>query len=729
MTETMKQTRTVALRQGVAALLKSGILTLGVPFAVLRLLQLTHARSYSSIMSLLIHLVLGAVAASWLIALYQLAREVVHALRTPDSNPRASWSSSWAAGIVGLLLLAGSFSTQGSAPKTPTPVTATMHRQPTSRSASLLNFAPTVVTEELLGGLGVLLASGLLRRLKLLGHLRIATREVSSTVRRPGGDLEMFERSLESTDSERLIDWIEATNRVLGAVVVDGHQHDYPEVVLLRAGSDGIELLLGKPLTSPPIPFRATEGGWWWTLDPSITLSELTRLGDGAPRLVPWLLPIGDDGSSELLVALPPKQILGIVGPEEEVDGAIRSLLMSMRILPWCDELSVELLGVDPPALNQRSVHLQRSSLQTIASLQDRPPLPRRLMHERWRREPLVVVHQHALSEQSKQEVLRTNGQAGAVVAGMKGTMTLVVDGLRGELQPFGIPMDLHLINEDDGRFLERLLAAYAQPLEVVRFERASHYLATERHDCVIKILGRSIEIVGAQRIPDVGDLDRVHELVVFLALHEYLVTKTQLIDALYRDTQTEVATRRLENLIATARAMLGRDQNGIDRVQLSPDGYVVLDKRVGLDWYELEGLFTQAKQIDGARALDLLAGAIDQLDAHCVLGEPMHFPWFRAMRYDEYIKTCLIDACHHLATLAFACDDHTTAKRALTFGRAVEPSSEILARDQMVLASMQGAPAEIEQIYHELTMTLNDLAGAEPSVVTSRLYMSLRTM
>ncbi|HUY07458.1 MAG TPA: bacterial transcriptional activator domain-containing protein [Acidimicrobiales bacterium] len=713
------------LTRGLAALTKSALLVLGVPVAAIRLWQFSSIQSYSLHIGLIIDVVLGLVGVFWIFAVFQLSGEVLRTLRAPDTASRGSWSGSWAAGIVGLLLLAGGMSMHGSTPRSATAVVRTMHERTPHRANQLSQRDQNSIATKAALGLGALIGAALLGRTRQLGRLRLSLRAPGGAAEIPNDEVQSLVRELASVSNDRLVDWVEAVNRLLGGLFLTNPVHDAPEIALLRVAEEGIEILLRRPQPHPPAPFYSSEGGFWWHLERGLTLEALRSLGGQSARFLPPLIPVGSDGAGEILVAVNPGQVLGICGEEASVDAALEACLTAIRVLPWCDELSVEMVGVEPPPLDEQSVHMQRSNLETLLMLRDRPNTARSKLVGSWQREPIVIIGRNALNGTARHALIGVARRFGAIVAGIHGEITLTVTDDTAKLAPFGITLHLHQLHPLETSLVDRLLQTYTRALPVVSLT-ASERSLKRAVNIEITILGENVEISGAQRQPHIDDLPRIHELLVFLCLHGHEASTSQVRDEIFADFDDRSVARRIDNLLATTRATLGRSPTGDENIWLNEKGIITLDRSITLDWFELLDDITAARNVEGARAMELLDRSLRVIQPGKLLAEVTLYPWFQAMRYGEYIKAILVDACHHLITLAQDSNQPDTLRAALALGHEIEPGSEIIARDLMVVADQEGNGQAIETIFRDLQTTLEKLGGAEPSALTNRLFHSL---
>ena len=101
-------------------------------------------------------------------------------------------------------------------------------------------------------------------------------------------------------------------------------------------------------------------------------------------------------------------------------------------------------------------------------------------------------------------------------------------------------------------------------------------------------------------------------------------------------------------------------------------------------------------------------------------------WPWLVAEGIDSEIAATVVDAAHHLATLRLAAGDLAGAEEAIGRGRALEPASEILARDLMAVREAAGDTEGARAVLAELEVALLAIGGNEPSEATRQLADTL---
>jgi hypothetical protein len=101
-------------------------------------------------------------------------------------------------------------------------------------------------------------------------------------------------------------------------------------------------------------------------------------------------------------------------------------------------------------------------------------------------------------------------------------------------------------------------------------------------------------------------------------------------------------------------------------------------------------------------------------------------YDWMIAEGLDDDLRSEVIDALHHVASVAMAAGDQFLAEQTLEVGRRIEPASELLARDLLVLLSDAARHDEADARFAELERELAQLGGNEPSAVTRALWREL---
>jgi DNA-binding SARP family transcriptional activator len=580
-------------------------------------------------------------------------------------------------------------------------------------------------------GLGVVTTCALARRIR---HLR----RTASSGRRPGerrvaaappvGEARV---ALEPFADAPLIDWIDLANRLLWRLVRD---LEVPalDVRLVRAGPDGIELLLASPCPVAPWPFFARRDGHWWVLDPAVEPAELRDDVAGARRLFPSLVPLGDDDDASYLLAVGPGRRLGISGADEIVDRTLDAIVTSLRTVPWAEELGIELVGIDPPPADERCFQLSSSTtsaLEHLAAENDLAGGSR--LGGRWRREPLVVVGRPAAGPDCERVLASASSLAGIVAAGKQGTEQLLVEDDRAVLLPYGI--ELRAVTPATGQLalLDGLLREARRPPTIVPIRPG---IATDHARLTalpvagmfeVQLLRADPALVGPLHEVAPRDLPRLVELVAYLALHDGTAPVETIADALFPRSAPATRRVRADETARAARAALGRGPGDRALLVRSHDG-LLLDPAVTCDLTRARRAFASARFIEPAAAEVLLSDALALVEGTPLSAVVAGYSWFGAEGYDELLAAEIVDAAHHLVALALAADRSDLATWAIARGRLAGPDSEILARDLMTTAAAENDAAAVRGAFSELERALERLGGGEPSLETRALLATL---
>lgn len=569
-------------------------------------------------------------------------------------------------------------------------------------------------------GLGILTSAGLARRVRLLRRAAASLRALGERFAPPDFEAGNLDAFLAPFAEGSLLDWIEVANRLLGSLT---YANGAPEVLLVRAGSDAVEFVLAEERPAP-LPFRSHHGGRFWSLPLDGDLESWRRRSEGATRHVAALVPVGEANDSVYLLALGAGRRLALDGDDEDVRRVLSGIVDALRVMPWAPELDVELLGIEPPPTSEQSYQFFSTTPATLEELAARATI------EPPSRPPLVLA-----APGTDPEVLNVVAPfAGVVASGGPGTAILRVAGEHGLLAPFALDLRLSAPGPEQQRRFELLLAEASRSPAMVdpavldpRHEGGSD--ATDELPAAeaveVCLLAGRPDLRGAVTPPADRDLPRVVELVAFLALHRHGVSRSQLTTALFGRATLHGAPARLDVLLAAVRRTLGSDGEGRPRLQLVAGDHVRLGDDVSCDWERLRSALAAARHVSPHAAVSLLGEAFALLDGEG-FARWLAYDWLVAEGLLEELRADVVDAAHQLATLALAGNDHDTAAHAIALGRALEPASEILARDQMVFAAERGDLPAAEQAYEELEIALGELGGNEPAPETRALFLRL---
>ncbi len=212
---------------------------------------------------------------------------------------------------------------------------------------------------------------------------------------------------------------------------------------------------------------------------------------------------------------------------------------------------------------------------------------------------------------------------------------------------------------------------------------------------CIL-LLGR-VDVAGAST-PATARRGRSLELLAYLALHPG-ASASELDDALWPGQRVTYDMRN--SLISRTRTWLGTDHDGrpyLDHSNNSGRGYR-LHPAVRTDWHDLLRLARHGLTEDDGDQLD---AALRLVRGRPFLGvDPTSYAWAEADA--QTMISTIVDVAHDTATHLMDRGRPTAARSALATGLTVEPASEALSYQAMLLAARTGDRNELERLAHRL--------------------------
>ena len=160
-------------------------------------------------------------------------------------------------------------------------------------------------------------------------------------------DAGAVELTLQQTANSESLVLIEAAMRHLWAVTV-GRGQPRPDVLAVRVGTYGFEVLLERPAPTPP-GWRAASEGYVLELPQGVTAHDLGAVGPG-PSLCPALVPVGNTFEGPLLLNLQQIGALAISGPSGPVTSLIAAIVATLASSPMAGDLDITAIGLDAAA-------------------------------------------------------------------------------------------------------------------------------------------------------------------------------------------------------------------------------------------------------------------------------------------------------------------------------------------------------------------------------------------
>ncbi len=164
---------------------------------------------------------------------------------------------------------------------------------------------------------------------------------------RAAGMPDAFEQSLLQSAGSESLELIEAAMRHLRAVTV-GQQRPKPDVLAVRSGTYGFEVLLHRPVPTPP-GWRSASGGYVLELPQGVTARDLSAVGQG-PSLCPALVPVGNTFEGPLLLNLEQVGCLAVSGPRTAAAGLLSAIVSTLGSSPMAGHLRITAVGFESEA-------------------------------------------------------------------------------------------------------------------------------------------------------------------------------------------------------------------------------------------------------------------------------------------------------------------------------------------------------------------------------------------
>ncbi|GAB6855954.1 LysM peptidoglycan-binding domain-containing protein [Microbacterium xylanilyticum] len=218
------------------------------------------------------------------------------------------------------------------------------------------------------GGIGGLLAAGLISALSIRRTQQRRRRAAGERIALPAGEAQQLELEMEYVSDPTSVDDVDNALRTLQAWAEETGA-DLPELVAVRIADEEVALYLAGPADLPD-PFESvSEDGTAWIVRPGRAVAP------ERPTVSPYpaLATIGTDANGGFLL-LDLEQIgsLNVNGDDEIAVGMLNALASELALNPWSEDIQVTLVGMDE-ALARK---LNRARIQQVA---DVPALVRNL--------------------------------------------------------------------------------------------------------------------------------------------------------------------------------------------------------------------------------------------------------------------------------------------------------------------------------------------------------------
>jgi DNA-binding SARP family transcriptional activator len=516
-----------------------------------------------------------------------------------------------------------------------------------------------------------------------------------------------------------------------------------PSVVLVHAGTRGLEVFVSPTVNGSLGWFMPTEHGERLVLDPEVTLEDLQALAADRWPAWPALVSLGRDGDGALLFNLEHAGSLAVEGPVERVKGALACMALELSSQPWSNEMLAGLYVVGQCPLEVTGAQrVADENAMDLAEKLDRVSGAQQALAGPVSLSVLRAVAFEALPNVAvafpgtppgvlqclvEAAVPERSGVAVAgPIAGADWSLAIETNGdalLQGLINGRSVSFDLKIDCdfEEVGLLGEALMAAanrdsssgqdYVSVLPPSGPTRDQP--APERGQVEICLLG-PVDVVG-------GDMSALEPsrrmaalaLLAYMSAHDRPISADELASSLWpldamKDNLGGPQRKTVMNVISRARAVLGYGSGGQERLAYSPQGYR-LAPDVTSDWARFEKLVARARLEAPAVAITSLRSALE-----LVRGEPFagalssqFFEWVTSEHLDLTFTAKAVDAAEELGELALAAGDFGTVAWAVDKGLQLEPTREEMFRLWMHALGRAGRPAKVDEVFRRLKLVL----------------------
>ncbi|MGW2863358.1 LysM peptidoglycan-binding domain-containing protein [Streptomyces sp. NPDC001205] len=243
-------------------------------------------------------------------------------------------------------------SARPASPAPPSSQNPTAAATPPAPSASPTDPAPdnagstgTAIGVRTVGGIGLLLAAGLLTSLSVKRVLQRRRRAPGENIAMPDPETGTLEEVLGATQEPASVDLLDRALRTLAHTAAqDGN--DLPALRGAKVTHRSIHLLPEDPSLAPCGPFTRTETSSWWTLTSPDELLPADQAAQ-TPAPYPGLVTLGaDSDESHLLLNLPHARTLLLDGTDEDVLAVARAIALEAANSSWSDRADILTVGL-----------------------------------------------------------------------------------------------------------------------------------------------------------------------------------------------------------------------------------------------------------------------------------------------------------------------------------------------------------------------------------------------
>lgn len=529
-------------------------------------------------------------------------------------------------------------------------------------------------------------------------------------------DYETTIRPIADSEAAR---WIAATNHLLTHAARTASPDELPQVVAMRAGAHGVEILLDQPC--PPLPgFRATTDTTW-TLEANDLAALEKQVGDEHPYS-PALLPVGHTGAGDLYLDLEQIGILTIDGEPHSIADWLRTLTLATNTVPWAEHTSVVAIGIgidvgelerveiltDPRAWLESIAKEMRALVATEAAT----PYERRIRGGAIYHPTIVITgadHADLADEIAELAALRNTPIALIALTPQPVGARAHLTRERATIEPYGFDFDPACTSHVEAAAIDELVATareYDQPPPEPADESECEQSAAgpSVEDIIAELTCKrpiEIELLRPQtRVRGLGQKPpaKTEAIIAYLAYHRSVSTQ-RLRETFWPDSQSR---KTADNAISNIRQLLGHHDDGTPRLtEATNTGRYELSNDIGCDWHTFSQLAAHAKNRPATEKIELLTAALTTVQGSIATDAGRGYAWlFDDYQIYGYIEHAIIEQAHALGDLALDAGNHELADWAADKGLAVQSDCEALQRIKMRAAAARNDSAGLAGTY-----------------------------
>lgn len=518
-------------------------------------------------------------------------------------------------------------------------------------------------------------------------------------------------------------------------------------VMAVRLVERDIELLLDVPATTAPDGFESTGNPRGWQLRSDIDVAKLRVLANGATAPLPSLVTIGLGDGAPVLVDIETAGLLTISGDPDLTIRYLRRIATELTTSTWTDHLDLITVGEplgdvtgghrvrhfnDPGEAVRQLLLIAAATADQLDASGHHTTIQARIADDHgdgWI--PTILISSEPLDDELTSQLIDQvypGRGVGAIAPGpilAKGWHANLTDH-QVVLAPHNLTLDAVILEPEIAEAIDQILTDLTiDPL----IDDSIHERAASSDDAVtdnaavfgeakpsasvapfveapaevvFRVLG-NVDVAGIAAIPRRKSM----EIATYIALHSPEgVTDDRIKMIFWPDELPSKET--FNTTMSMTRSALGSDSAGdlyLPHFATNNQRYRVTEK-VTTDLAQFEARAAYAKTVPPAIAKPILEEAIGM-----VRGQPFDvsrgYEWAFAESFVTRAAIAIAGAAQHLAEIALAEGDSTTAEWAASRGLLAAPGDEGLYRLRMRAAKAAGNTSAIRQILNELCETV----------------------